>query len=257
MDSKVGLIIQLNGVFVIMVLCLLLSRSMRVTALKYWAIAWPCLSFALICLRLAFSYDELSPLLLTYYYLGEYLFGFLLVAGCRSLDGGWDLKRRAQAWIVPFLVLALALPQAADDFNHAYAFHSVVMAGFYAAAFFSMRRARMGTFGWSVMYVALAALALDLGLYSAVYTASVLRPFDTWFLTYNSIADLVLQTALGFGMVIVLLEKVLLEARSAHERLQEANRRLEELVQTDPLTAAFTRHAFFGFVKKRGGAAKG
>ena len=52
--------------------------------------------------------------------------------------------------------------------------------------------------------------------------------------------------------MIVLLEKVLLEARSAHERLREANQRLEELVHTDPLTAAFTRHAFFGFVKKHG-----
>ena len=252
MDSKVGLIIQLNGVFVITVLCLLLSRSLRITALRYWAIAWPCLSFALICLRLAFSYENLSPLLLTYYYLGEYLFGFLLAAGCRSLDGGWDLKPRTQAWIVPFLVLAVALPQTSADFDHSYAFHAMVMAGFYAAAFFSMRRARMDSFGWKVMRVALAALAVDFGLYSAVYAASMLRPFDTSFLTYNSVADMVLQTALGFGMVIVLLEKVLLEARSAHERLQEANKRLEELVHTDPLTAAFTRHAFFGFVKKRG-----
>ena len=253
MDSKVGLIIQLNGIFVITVLCLLLSRSLRLTALKYWATAWPCLSFALICLRLAFSYQDLSPLLLTYYYLGEYLFGFLLVAGCRSLDGDWEARPRTQALIVPFIVLAMVLPHAADDFNGVYAVHAIVMAGFYAAAFVSMRRVRMGTFGWNVMHVSLAALALEFGLYSAVYTASLLRPFDTWFLGYNSIADLVLQTALGFGMVIVLLEKVLLEARSAHARLQDANKRLEELVHTDPLTAAFTRHAFFGFVKKRGG----
>ena len=252
MDSKVGLIIQLNGVFVITVLCLLMSRSLRVTALKYWAIAWPCLSFALICLRLAFSYQDFSPLLLTYYYFGEYLFGFLLVAGCRSLDGGWDLRPSTQAWIVPFILLALVLPQASADFNDVYAVHSFVMAGFYAAALFSMRRARMETFGWKVMHVALAALAIEFGLYAAVHTVSLLWPFDAWFLSYNSMVDVVVQTALGFGMVIVLLEKVLIEARSAHERLKEANKRLEELVHTDPLTAAFTRHAFFGFVKKRG-----
>ena len=252
MDSKVGLIIQLSGVFVIAVLCLLMSRSLRLTALKYWAVAWPCLLFALICLRLSFSYEDLGPLLLTYYYLGEYLFGFLLVAGCRSLNGGWSLHPQSAAWIVPFLMLALVLPQAAADFNHVYAIHSMVMAGFYASGFLAMRREGTGTFGWKVMSVALAALALDFGLYSAVYTASVLRPFDTWFLAYNSIVDMVLQMVLGFGMVIVLLEKVLVEVRSAHERLREANRRLEELVHTDPLTAAFTRHAFFGFVKKHG-----
>jgi diguanylate cyclase (GGDEF)-like protein len=252
MDSKVGLIIQLNGVFVITVLCLLMSRSLRLTALKYWAIAWPCLSFSLICLRLAFSYQELSPLLLTYYYLGEYLFGFLLVAGCRSLDGGWELKPSTQAWIIPFILLSLVLPQAASDFNDVYPVHSLVMAGFYGAAFLFMRGARMDTFGWKVMHVALAALAIDFGLYSAISTASRMLPMDTWFLSYNPVVNLVLQTALGFGMVIVLLEKVLVEARSAHERLQEANKRLEELVHTDPLTAAFTRHAFFGFVKKHG-----
>jgi diguanylate cyclase (GGDEF)-like protein len=252
MDSKVGLIIQLNGVFVITVLCLLMSRSLRLTALKYWAIAWPCLSFSLICLRLAFSYQELSPLLLTYYYLGEYLFGFLLVTGCLSLNGGWELKPSTQTWIIPFILLALVLPQATSDFNDVYPVHSLVMAGFYGAAFLFMRGARMDTFGWKVMHVALAALAIDFGLYSAISTVSQMLPMDTWFLSYNPVVNLVLQTALGFGMVIVLLEKVLVEARSAHERLQEANKRLEELVHTDPLTAAFTRHAFFGFVKKHG-----
>ena len=252
MDSKVGLIIQLNGVFVITVLCLLLSRSLRLTALKYWAIAWPCLSFALICIRLAFSYEALSPLLLTYYYLGEYLFGFLLVAGCRSLDGGWDLKAKWQALIVPFILLAITLPLLSTDLDHVYGVHAIVMAGLYAAGFYSIRKLELHTFGWKVMHVALAALALDLGLYSAIHTASRFFSFESSFLVYNSIVDLVLQTTLGFGMVIVLLEKVLLEARSAHERLQEANKRLEELVHTDPLTAAFTRHAFYGFVKKQG-----
>ena len=252
MDSKVGLIIQLNGVFVITVLCLLLSRSLRLTALKYWAIAWPCLSFALICLRLAFSYEALSPLLLTYYYFGEYLFGFLLVAGCRSLDGVWDLKGKSQAWIVPFILLSIALPLVSNSMEAVYGVHALVMAGLYAAAYLSLRKSKIRTFGWKVMHVALAALAIDLGLYTAVHTASLFTSFGATFLNYNSIVDLVLQTTLGFGMVIVLLEKVLLEARSAHERLQEANKRLEELVHTDPLTAAFTRHAFYGFVKKQG-----
>ena len=252
MDSKIGLIIQLNGVFVITVLCLLLSRSLRLTALKYWAIAWPCLSFALICLRLAFSYEALSPLLLTYYYFGEYLFGFLLVAGCRSLNGVWDLKAKSQVWIVPFILLSIALPLISNGMEAVYGVHAMVMAGLYAAAYVSLRKSNIRTFGWKVMHVALAALAIDLGLYTAVHTASHFTSYGASLLDYNSIVDLVLQTALGFGMVIVLLEKVLLEARSAHERLKEANKRLEELVHTDPLTAAFTRHAFYGFVKKQG-----
>jgi diguanylate cyclase (GGDEF)-like protein len=102
------------------------------------------------------------------------------------------------------------------------------------------------------MNVTLAALALNFFLYAVAYTASHFTAFDTEFLSYNSIVDFVLQSTLGVGMVIVLLEKVLSDARSAHERLETTNKRLEELVHTDPLTAAFSRHAFYGFVKKHG-----
>jgi diguanylate cyclase (GGDEF)-like protein len=52
----------------------------------------------------------------------------------------------------------------------------------------------------------------------------------------------------------VLLEKVLSDSRSANEKLRLAHERLEKLVHTDPLTAAFNRHAFYGFVKKNGDA---
>jgi diguanylate cyclase (GGDEF)-like protein len=252
MDSKVGLIIQLNGVFLITVLCLMLSRSLKLTALKYWTVAWLSLCFSLLCLRLGFSYDLLGSLLFTYYYLGEYIFGFLLLAGCRSLDGNWVLQKRSELAIAPFLVLAIVLPLIAADFNDVYSIHTLVLSGFFAASFFALRRSGVRSFGWRVMHVSLAALALDFFLYSIVYTTSLFVVFDTSFLSFNSIVDLVLQTSLGFGMVIVLLEKVLSDARSAHERLQDANRKLEELVQTDPLTAAFNRHAFYGFVKKHG-----
>ncbi len=252
MDSKVGLIIQLNGVFIITVLCLLLSRSLRLTALKYWTIAWSCLSFSLICLRLAFSYEDFGSLLLAYYYLGEYLFGFLLLAGCRSLAGNWDVKTKHELWFTPFLIVSIVLPMVTPDFSNVYSIHSMIMAGLYGASFWAVRKSAIRSFGWKVLHVALAGLAIDFALYSIIYTANIYIRFNTDFLSYNSVVDLVLQTALGFGMVIVLLEKVLLDARSAHERLEEANRRLEQLVHTDPLTAAFTRHAFYGFVKKHG-----
>ena len=87
MDSKLVLIIQLNGVFLITILSFFLRRSVRVQALKYWTVAWLCLSVSLICLRLAFSFSDLESLLLTYYFLGQYIFGYMLVIGCRTLNG--------------------------------------------------------------------------------------------------------------------------------------------------------------------------
>jgi diguanylate cyclase (GGDEF)-like protein len=252
MDSKIGLIVQLNGVFVVTLMCLLLNRSLRLTALKYWTIAWLSLSFSLISLRLGFEYADFGALLFTYYFLGQYIFGFLLVAGCRSLEAGWELKSRNEIYFLPFLGVAVGLPLVSSDFNNIYAIHALCMCGFFATAFRSLKHSSIRTFGWKVTNVTLGSLALSFVLYSVVYTASLFSAFDTSFLSYNSIVDLVLQTALGVGMVIVLLEKVLSDAQSAHERLETTNKRLEELVHTDPLTAAFSRHAFYGFVKKQG-----
>ena len=72
------------------------------------------------------------------------------------------------------------------------------------------------------------------------------------FLAYNPIIDLVLEILLAFGMVIVLQEQVLDEFQKANEKLTRAHERLEKLVHVDPLTAAFNRHAFYGYLKKRG-----
>jgi diguanylate cyclase (GGDEF)-like protein len=55
-------------------------------------------------------------------------------------------------------------------------------------------------------------------------------------------------------MVIILLEKVLNDFRDTNSELLSTQKQLEELLHTDPLTAAFNRHAFYGFVSKQGEA---
>ncbi|HKP70156.1 MAG TPA: GGDEF domain-containing protein [Pyrinomonadaceae bacterium] len=252
MDSKIGLIIQLNGVILITVLSLCLRRSLKLQSLKYWTMAWLCLSFALICLRLAFSYDEYSAFLFTYFFLGEYIFGFMLIAGCQSLPANESAKPRSELFIIPFVLVALALPQVITDFDDAFAIHALIQASLYATALVFIRRARQATFGWHVMHVSLIFLALDFLLYSIVYYARTFTGLSTDFLVYNSVADLVLQTALGFGMVITLLEQVLREVEDTNTELRSTQKQLEALVHTDPLTAAFNRHAFYGFMRKQG-----
>jgi diguanylate cyclase (GGDEF)-like protein len=61
-----------------------------------------------------------------------------------------------------------------------------------------------------------------------------------------------LQILLGFGMVIVLLEQVLADTKTVHERLKRAHEKLEELAHVDPLTTALNRHAFHGYLKRFG-----
>ncbi len=253
MDSKIGLIIQLAGVSLITLLTLFLRRSINVVALKHWTNAWLCLCFALFCLRLAFSYDHYSIQLFSLYFLSEYVFAFLLVAGCRSLVANGEMNLRQEIFVLPFIVVAFGLPFLGDDFNLVFNVHSLILSGFFALGFIALWRAKLGTFGWRVMLVALGLLAIDFVQYFAVFTLRQHLLIEFGHLAYNSVIDLVLQILLGFGMVIVLLEQVLADARIANEKLKKAHEKLEELAHIDPLTTALNRHAFHGYLKRRGG----
>lgn len=253
MDSKIGLLIQLAGVCLITLLTLFLRRSLKVVALKHWTNAWLCLSFALFCLRLAFSYQEYSIQLFSFYFFTEYLFGFLIVAGCRSLGKNGELPFRQEALILPFIIVAFALPFVAEDFNLVFNLHSLILSAFFLVAFIELWRTRIKTFGWNVMLIALGLLVVNFFQYFVVFTARQYIHFPEGLLAYTSVVDLVLQILLGFGMVIVLLEIVLSDVKIANEKLKKAHEKLEELAHIDPLTTALNRHAFHGYLKRRGG----
>src|SRR5207237_6164313 len=106
MDSKIGLLIQLAGVSLITLLTLFLRRSINVVALRHWTNAWLFLCFALFCLRLAFSYEDYSTQLFSFYFLTEYVFGFLLVAGVKSLSSNCPMRVRQELFVLPFIVVA-------------------------------------------------------------------------------------------------------------------------------------------------------
>ncbi|MBE7515144.1 MAG: GGDEF domain-containing protein [Chloracidobacterium sp.] len=257
MDSKIGLIIQIAGVSLITLLTLFLRRSLNLAALKYWTNAWLFLSFSLFCLRLAFDYDGFSYQLFGFYFLAQYFFGYLLVAGCRSLRTNSELRLSTEIFAIPFILAAFSLPFLSEDVTLTLKIHSVIMSGFFAIAFFAVWQSGIKSFGSRVMLVALGLLIIDLAQSLIVFT---LRPWLTVpaeYLGYNAVADLVLQTLLGFGMVIVLLEKVLSDVKTANERLREAHEKLEELAHIDPLTTALNRHAFHGYLATHGDGSSG
>jgi diguanylate cyclase (GGDEF)-like protein len=251
MDSKIGLLIQLSGVLLITLLTLFLRRSMNVVALRHWTNAWLFLSFSLFCLRLAFSYDEFSIQLFSFYFLTEYFFGFLLIAGVRSLVSNRDTNMRNELFVLPFIVVAFGLPFLTDDLSQVLNAHSLILSGFFLIAFIEMWKTKIPSFGSKVMRVALGALTLNYAGYFVVFTAQRFVDLHFEFLAFNSMVDLVLQMLLGFGMVIVLLEQVLADANVAYERLRKATERLEELAHIDPLTTALNRHAFHGFLNRQ------
>lgn len=256
MDSITGLIIQFSGIFLITILLTFLTGSLSSDALKYWKYGWFSLSAALLSLYVAFTFDYVAKPFYVLYYLGEYAFVFLLIAGCRNYALGKNLGARGWLFLVPAVCAALLLAFPADNFNTVFNLHSSIMAAAFLTAFITLRQsggqAPRVNFGWRVMRMALLLLALDFFHYTLIFSLrhTSYPALLGQYLAFNPIIDLVLEILLGFGMVIVLLESVRRDVEETNHRLKEAHDKLERLAHVDPLTAAFTRHAFYGFLQK-------
>lgn len=258
MDSRIGLIIQFSGIFLIAVLFVFLTPTLKSRPLKYWRNAWLALSAALVCLSVAFNSESLANPFFALYYLGEYAFVFLLAAGCRSY--GSDEKTispRSLLLLIPAVAASIFLAFPFGDFNEVFNFHSLIMAASFVAAFKYLKPSSDSLesgLGWRVMKIALGLLAADFLHYTIIFSLrnTSYPSLLGWYLGFNSVIDLVLEILLGFGMVIVLLEQVRRDTEEVNFKLKEANEKLENLAHVDPLTTAFTRHAFYGFLQKQG-----
>jgi len=255
MESTIGLIIQFSGIFLIAILSVFLTKSLKSTALQYWKYAWLSLSLALFSLYIAFNFDAVAKPFFVLYYFGEYTFAYLLIAGCRNYASNKNITARSWFLIIPGLLTATFFTFPTGDFNTVFNFHSFIMAITFFIAFFALKPSSnlpQNNFGWRVMRTATALLALDFLHYTVIFNLRH-TSYPTLlgnYLTFNSVIDLVLEILLGFGMVIVLLERVRQDVEETNHKLKEAHDKLEQLAHVDPLTAAFTRHAFYSFLQK-------
>jgi diguanylate cyclase (GGDEF)-like protein len=257
MDLQVALTIQFFGILLLALLSFSLNSSLKSTALKYWKYAWLALWLALVSLYFALNYQSFAKPFLLIYYLGEYAFAYLLIAGCRNYASGKTVNFRGWLLLAAPAALTAALVASYDnEFIKIFNFHSFIMAAAFGIAFFELRMSEKlprNNTGWWVMKAALALLTLDFLHYTIVFSLryTSYSQLSETYLTFSSIIDLVLQMLLGFGMVIVLLEKVRQDVEETNCKLKEAHDRLEQLAHVDPLTAAFTRHAFYSFLQKQ------
>jgi diguanylate cyclase (GGDEF)-like protein len=249
--ATTGLIIQWIGILLILGLLTFLTQSIRRPALDQWAIAWAGLAGALTALTLDFTYPTRWHLLRTAYFLGEYTFAYFLLAGCRTLA----LERRPRhtaRWLSLATALALFLTWISSDFNLQFALHAAVMGALFWASFLTLRKARARDAGpgLTVMLTALALLGIDFTHYVPMFLVAVSRgPLERFaYLEYTSTIDLLIETVLGFGIVMVTMERLRREAESA-------SRELTILAQTDPLTSALNRHAYESLVRQAGAPA--
>ena len=255
MDSNVGLAIQCVGVLLITLLSNFMRSSIKSNALRYWIASWASLSVSLVSLFIGFRLAGKQPLFYSAYFLGEYVFALLFIAGCRSQRTGASPTRKHKFFLIPATVVSLVLPHASADFNDLFMIHSAILAVLFIVAFFTLRkgpRMEEPSAGIRVMSVALMVLAIGFLHYVPVFGArkglfGIHVPLA--YLQYTSIFDLLFEILLGFGTVMLLMESVRREVEMANKKLLQARDQLELLVKMDPLTEALNRHAFHSLLR--------
>jgi diguanylate cyclase (GGDEF)-like protein len=252
--SLLALIIQAVGIGLIAVLSFFLARSIDRVYLSYWWIAWACLAAGLAALFLAFRLGSAQPVLEPCYFLGEYGFGYLLIAGCRNYATGAVLGRRHLLALIPGIFLALFLSRIHPDFSGRFITQAGILAGFFVVAFWRLQQGRRPDRegpGLRITSVALLALSLNFLHYVPVLSYSLIEEVRLLpaYSSYTSLFDLILETLLGFGTVILVMEDVHREAEDANRELRRARDRMESLARMDPLTESLNRHAFYSLVE--------
>src|SRR5215216_6332526 len=256
MDSNVGLAIQCVGILLITLLSLFMRSSIKSNALRYWTASWASLSLSLLSLFAGFQLAPTHTIFYSGYFLREYLFGLLFIAGCRNQMSGATLTKKHAYFLIPVVVVSLVLPHASRDFNDLFMIHAVILSVLFVVSYFTLRSDRQAeepSPGIRVMSAALLLLAIGFLHYVPVFAArkglwGITVPFR--YLQYTSIFDLLFEILLGFGTVMVLMESVRRELEMANRKLLQARDQLELLVQMDPLTEALNRHAFHSLLRR-------
>jgi diguanylate cyclase (GGDEF)-like protein len=254
LPSLVGLLMQAIAALLIAVLCLALRNTMAGASIKYWSAGWLALFVALASLFAAFNAPVLQPIAQPVYVLGEYVFAYLVMAGCRRHVSGQPLRRKEAWMLVPGVLLAFGLPAAGGgNFNAFFAAHTLVYAYLFLLGFRVLWKAtphRRHAIGARVMKIALLLLTIDYAHYSPLFAASAygLLPPVVPYLEYSPLYDLIFLVLLAFGMVMVATGEVQHALEVTNAQLAQTRDRLEAMAQLDHLTSALNRHAFYSML---------
>jgi diguanylate cyclase (GGDEF)-like protein len=233
--SPLAVTVQAIGTLLLAIMLAQLGRIFRRSYARRWAIGWAAFFLALLAVRLDIQFNNRA--FWAMYVVLEWIFLYLLWAGCREILTGRRMEFRKAAYALPVAtVVAIAGARFAPSFDDLFTVQTAIVAAGATASFLTLNRRRDCAIGCSIMRIALVLMA---GLYFAYvpayayYTHVAKFPF----LEYSSLADLFVATILGFGMIIVTAEE-------ANHELEEATARAELKMNIDPLTEALNRHAF-------------
>jgi diguanylate cyclase (GGDEF)-like protein len=252
--SLQGLLLQAIGVLPLAVLSFLLSRSIPRDHLRYFWQAWAWLAVSLFALYFSLRFPAVRWVLEPLYFLGEYVFAGLVLAGCRNLATGSRIGRHRLWLFVPAAAVAFALAHSHPDFTARFIPQAAILSILFALSLREVRHvplAGRGRIGPPLLQLSLGLLALQFAHYVPVLSWSVWtgNALPLAYSQFTSIFDLLLETLLGFGTLIVAMEREHRDLEIANEQLRAAREKLEAMARVDPLTSSLNRHAFYSMVE--------
>ncbi len=258
METSFAISVQALGTLMVAALLWQLTRLISGRFLRYWSFAWICLTFSLFALRMTYKdyvAESLRPAGFTCYMLGEYCFGFFLWTGFRDYAFDAPFTRRDLRVFVLLVPFALAAPWTFRE-EILLPLHTVLMAAFFAAAFFTVLQIHSKTqripVGLNIVRVMLGGLALIFFCYGPmlVWSQLVDKPIEWQYLRLLPIYDALIELGLAFGMVVLAFDR-------AQDLLEAKNRELAETSRRDALTGLFNRRAFDETIAELSGSKSG
>lgn len=264
----IGAVLQMAAAVILLVLMLLLQLRMRVRHFDWWTAGWALLTIAVIAasarivvLPLVFDIrvDPAHPMaraIAAVYQVAKVGALALFLRGALAYA---DRTVEEPRWMTVFAILlgggalSVVLAGPIEQMVRWQAPLATMTLGFCAALLLGLPAERRG-FGTRVTGIAFAAGALLWASYIVAFRLPMLpqdlpgRPAFALTLRYNAFADLLFATALGIGMVVLLLEDAVRglarakrEADAAAAELAGAHQRLRLLATTDALTGCMNR----------------
>jgi diguanylate cyclase (GGDEF)-like protein len=261
--SFLATLIQAIGIMLVAGLLLPMTRAIPGQFLRYWSFGWVCLAVGLFSLFASSRFPDSRVAFLIAYCLSGYLYGFLLWAGCWSFATGERLRPGYLLALGPPAVFGVIAPVLLRDTLHLFPFHSLVMGAMFLSALLATRKAPVRrhtpTTGLWAVRLALAALALLFGHYSLVGGYLIYVRPGAWlpYLEFASLYEVLLQTGLAFGMVVLAADRMREELETRNRQLASATEELAQAARTDAQTGLLNRRAFEELLRDPGGPRSG
>jgi diguanylate cyclase (GGDEF)-like protein len=250
LTSIISLVFQIAATTLIAIFSYAVSRAVARRQMLYWAAGWACYALALTAIMFASRVGGAGPFVMFGYFFLEYAAVLLIFGGCRYTALDAPLPRWVWWLLAPAAILSIVLVrEAASGFFWPFAVHTSVIGLAWAACLAglwpALGRDDAGP-GVRIVAVGLVLLSLDylhhlpVGLYLAAHHITQ----SPYYYTIISLIDGMFEFVLGFGTVVVIVDKVRAELEAANAHLKLARDRTEEALHVDPLTEVSSRYSF-------------